>query len=165
MLRESQDYISGQQLCEQFQVSRTAVWKVIKQLQEEGYEVEAVRNRGYRLLSVPDILSREEIVSQMEYCLGGEKCLLLCRDRFYEYSGKKTGGSAGSSRNPGSSRTAKCRKGTKRKNLGISCGSEHLYITPPASEHHTGKSTDADTGHGVCGSNGDSGMYQFRCAD
>ena len=49
MLRESQDYVSGQQICERFQVSRTAVWKVIKQLKEEGYEVEAVRNRGYRL--------------------------------------------------------------------------------------------------------------------
>ena len=46
MLRESQDYVSGQQICERFQVSRTAVWKVIKQLKEEGYEVEAVRNEG-----------------------------------------------------------------------------------------------------------------------
>ena len=72
MLRESQDYVSGQQLCEQFQVSRTAVWKVIKQLQEEGYEVEAVRNRGYRLSSVPDILSREEIVSQMDTAWAGK---------------------------------------------------------------------------------------------
>ncbi len=35
-----------EQLCEKFGVSRTAVWKVIRQLQEEGYEVEAVRNKG-----------------------------------------------------------------------------------------------------------------------
>ena len=45
MLREADGYISGQQLCEKFGVSRTAVWKVIRQLQEEGYEVEAVRIR------------------------------------------------------------------------------------------------------------------------
>ena len=43
LLRESKDYVSGQQLCETFGVSRTAVWKVMNQLKEEGYEVEAVR--------------------------------------------------------------------------------------------------------------------------
>ena len=42
---------------------------MIKQLKEEGYEVEAVRNRGYRLSSLPDILSREEIVSQVKKIL------------------------------------------------------------------------------------------------
>ena len=52
MLREADGYISGQQLCEKFGVSRTAVWKVIRQLQEEGYEVEAVRNKGYRIIAV-----------------------------------------------------------------------------------------------------------------
>ena len=72
MLRESQDYVSGQQICERFRVSRTAVWKVIKQLKEEGYEAEAVRNRGYRLSSLPDILSREEIVSQIDTVWAGQ---------------------------------------------------------------------------------------------
>ena len=42
LLREADGYVSGQQLCEKFGVSRTAVWKVIRQLQEEGYQVEAV---------------------------------------------------------------------------------------------------------------------------
>lgn len=37
---------SGQELCERLGVSRTAVWKVIRQLEAEGYEIEAVRNRG-----------------------------------------------------------------------------------------------------------------------
>ena len=36
LLRESQDYVSGQQLCETFGVSRTAVWKVMNQLKEGG---------------------------------------------------------------------------------------------------------------------------------
>lgn len=44
MLREADGYISGQEICEKFNVSRTAVWKVIRRLQEDGYEVEAVRN-------------------------------------------------------------------------------------------------------------------------
>lgn len=63
--QDSQAYVSGQQLCEQFGVSRTAVWKAIKQLQEAGYKIEAVRNRGYRLLAAPDILSQSEITSQL----------------------------------------------------------------------------------------------------
>lgn len=71
MLRESEEYVSGQRLCEQFQVSRTAVWKVIKQLEKEGYRIEAVRNRGYRILEYPDLLSKEEIESQMQTeCFG-----------------------------------------------------------------------------------------------
>lgn len=65
MLKEADDHISGQQLCEQFQVSRTAVWKVVNQLKEEGYQVEAVRNKGYRIIESPDVLTREELSVQI----------------------------------------------------------------------------------------------------
>lgn len=50
LLRERSDYVSGQELCERFGVSRTAVWKAVEQLKKEGYPIEAVRNRGYLLL-------------------------------------------------------------------------------------------------------------------
>ena len=60
MLREADGYISGQEICEKFNVSRTAVWKVIRRLQEDGYEVEAVRNKGYRMVESPDILTKEK---------------------------------------------------------------------------------------------------------
>ena len=63
LLRESEGYVSGQRLCEEFGVSRTAVWKVINQLKEEGYHVEAVKNRGYRIVDIPDVLSEEELKS------------------------------------------------------------------------------------------------------
>lgn len=65
MLRENKGYVSGQQICEHFGVSRTAVWKAIHQLKEEGYSVEAVRNKGYRILSSPDIMTRDELCSQL----------------------------------------------------------------------------------------------------
>lgn len=65
MLREADGYISGQEICEKFNVSRTAVWKVIRRLQEDGYEVEAVRNKGYRMVESPDILTKEEVESCM----------------------------------------------------------------------------------------------------
>lgn len=49
-LRDRKDYVSGQELCDFFGVSRTAVWKAINKLKEEGYQIEAVTNRGYLLL-------------------------------------------------------------------------------------------------------------------
>ena len=63
LLKESDGYLSGQQLCSHFLVSRTAVWKVMEQLKKEGYEIEAVRNKGYRLVDSPDVMSRAEIES------------------------------------------------------------------------------------------------------
>lgn len=65
LLRESGDYISGQELCSLFGVSRTAVWKVINQLKEEGYGIEAVQNKGYRLRLNPDVLSYSELKSRI----------------------------------------------------------------------------------------------------
>ncbi len=41
LLKETGGYLSGQELCERFGVSRTAVWKVMNQLKDEGYEIEA----------------------------------------------------------------------------------------------------------------------------
>ena len=49
MLKESDDFVSGQELCGKLSVSRTAIWKAINSLKEAGYVIEAVRNRGYRL--------------------------------------------------------------------------------------------------------------------
>ena len=62
-LREADGYVSGQQLCEALGVSRTAVWKIINRLKEDGYPIEAVTNKGYRLLSVEgkDLLNQEEL--------------------------------------------------------------------------------------------------------
>ena len=39
LLRESGKNVSGQELCEHFGISRTAVWKMMNQLKEEGYDV------------------------------------------------------------------------------------------------------------------------------
>ncbi|MGN0315997.1 MAG: biotin--[acetyl-CoA-carboxylase] ligase [Fusicatenibacter sp.] len=65
LLREAEDNISGQYLCEHFGISRTAIWKIMNQLKEEGYEIEAVQNRGYRLVGQPDLLGKDELESRM----------------------------------------------------------------------------------------------------
>lgn len=63
VLREAEGYVSGQDLCQKFGVSRTAVWKAINQLKEAGYEIEAVQNKGYKLIETPDTLSETELKS------------------------------------------------------------------------------------------------------
>lgn len=65
-LRNTDGYLSGQELCEQLGISRTAVWKYMKQLKEEGYEIQSVQNKGYCLMEVPDVLGESEIKSRME---------------------------------------------------------------------------------------------------
>ena len=71
-LRNSEDYVSGQQLCERFGVSRTAVWKVINQLKEEGYTIESVSRKGYRLVESPaDVYSESEIISRLQTTWAG----------------------------------------------------------------------------------------------
>lgn len=65
-LREADGYVSGQELCEHFGVSRTAVWKNIRSLQEDGYEIEAVPNRGYRIIGCPDTIAEEEVASRLK---------------------------------------------------------------------------------------------------
>lgn len=62
VLKESEgSFISGQELSDSLGVSRTAVWKHIKQLKEEGYEIESVSRKGYRLESSPDRLTEGEV--------------------------------------------------------------------------------------------------------
>lgn len=82
LLRHSGDYVSGQQLCDRFGVTRTAVWKVIGQLKEEGYQIESVSGKGYRLAEEPeDILSQSEIASRLTTEWAGRKLY------YYEVTG------------------------------------------------------------------------------
>lgn len=75
LLKTNNTYVSGQQLCDYFKVSRTSVWKVMEQLKKEGYGIEAVRNRGYRLVSSPDVISEAEIKSLLKTKWAGCKVM------------------------------------------------------------------------------------------
>ena len=62
ILKESGDiFVSGEKISEKLGVSRAAIWKYIKLIKEEGYEVEAISRKGYRIISAPDILTFDEI--------------------------------------------------------------------------------------------------------
>ena len=60
-LLKTDDHISGEKIAEILNVSRTAVWKQINSLKKDGYEIDSIKNKGYRLLSRPDIPFSEEI--------------------------------------------------------------------------------------------------------
>ena len=53
--------ISGQQLADDFGLSRTAIWKHIKELEEEGYGIETIKKKGYVLTSSPDSLQAVKV--------------------------------------------------------------------------------------------------------
>lgn len=78
MLRESDGYVSGQELCNKFGVSRTAIWKAINQLKDTGYEIVAVPNKGYHLVSAPDVMNEAEIRSLLHTRWAGQE--LFCFD-------------------------------------------------------------------------------------
>ncbi|HFI0174167.1 TPA: bifunctional biotin--[acetyl-CoA-carboxylase] ligase/biotin operon repressor BirA [Streptococcus suis] len=63
LLKEKEDYISGEDLAQELGISRTSIWKAIRQLEAHGLTIEAARNRGYKLvegdLLLPDLISQE----------------------------------------------------------------------------------------------------------
>ncbi|WP_431799147.1 biotin--[acetyl-CoA-carboxylase] ligase [Halobacillus andaensis] len=61
LLDKSDGYISGQQLSDKLNISRTAVWKHMKELEKDGYEIEAIQRKGYRILSSPDKVSENTV--------------------------------------------------------------------------------------------------------
>lgn len=54
-------YISGEDLAAQLELSRTAVWKAINSLRKDGYVIDALQNKGYKLAIDTDILSTQGI--------------------------------------------------------------------------------------------------------
>ena len=54
-------YFSGEEIAGRLGVSRAAVWKAVKLLQNDGYEIKAVTNKGYCLSAETDILSAQGI--------------------------------------------------------------------------------------------------------
>ena len=62
-LLEKKDYVSGEDLAQQLQVSRTSIWKGIQTLEKKGLIIESARHHGYKLLEgdllVPSQLSQD----------------------------------------------------------------------------------------------------------
>lgn len=74
-LHEEEGFISGEKLSEEFGLSRTAIWKHVNALREDGYEIESVTRRGYRLISSPDIINYDEIKGELTASVIGKKLI------------------------------------------------------------------------------------------
>ena len=58
--------LSGEEISRQLEVSRTAIWKHIQALKDEGYEIESVPKKGYLLKEFPDRLYPAEINARLK---------------------------------------------------------------------------------------------------
>ena len=60
ILARENDYVSGEKIAEELNLSRTSIWKAIQRLQQEGLEIDSIKNRGYKLIQgdliLPDLI-------------------------------------------------------------------------------------------------------------
>ncbi|MDY0288323.1 MAG: biotin--[acetyl-CoA-carboxylase] ligase [Sphaerochaeta sp.] len=61
--RHQDAYVSGQRLASEFGVSRSAIWKAIENLRDEGHLIDAVTNRGYCLMQQELLFDKEKLSS------------------------------------------------------------------------------------------------------
>ena len=67
------EYLSGQDLSDVLRISRVAIWKHIKKIQELGYTVESKQKLGYKLTSNSDLLLPWEITSGLKTKMIGQQ--------------------------------------------------------------------------------------------
>ncbi|MBO7353577.1 MAG: biotin--[acetyl-CoA-carboxylase] ligase [Lachnospiraceae bacterium] len=63
------EYLSGEEIAAKLDISRTAVWKAVNALRTDGCNIDAVPNRGYRLVSDADVLSENGIRKYLDASL------------------------------------------------------------------------------------------------
>lgn len=56
-------FLSGESMSQQLGITRAAVWKQVNRLRQNGYEIEATTNLGYRLIAVPDAMDPKKIAA------------------------------------------------------------------------------------------------------
>lgn len=56
MLEAGSDFVSGNDLAALLEISRVSVWSHLEKLKDDGFEFEALRNKGYRLKKTPSFI-------------------------------------------------------------------------------------------------------------
>ncbi len=79
LLDNGGNFISGEELSRQLNISRTAVWKYIKEIRGEGYVIEAFPRKGYRMKKKPDLLLPREIKRHLNTLRLGKSIEYLAR--------------------------------------------------------------------------------------
>ena len=70
-------YKSGADFAQAAGLSRAAIWKQVEELRARGYEIEARRHQGYRLVSAPDLPYAEEIWNGLSTRVFGREAVYL----------------------------------------------------------------------------------------
>jgi BirA family biotin operon repressor/biotin-[acetyl-CoA-carboxylase] ligase len=73
LLRDSDTYVSGEEISRHLGISRSAIWKHIQELRQQGYDIVAVPHLGYELTSAPDKLLPSEIHSGLNTKILGKE--------------------------------------------------------------------------------------------
>lgn len=73
LMEHSNQHVSGEKLSDKLKVSRTAIWKNINILKEEGYKIESLPRKGYILRGTPDLLSEIEIQNGLQTKIIGKE--------------------------------------------------------------------------------------------
>lgn len=61
LLKSNKDYISGEEISKLLGVTRSSVWKYINMLKKDNYIIDGISNKGYKLISEPDLISINEL--------------------------------------------------------------------------------------------------------
>ena len=77
LLTKTDGYVSGSEISEQLGVSRQAVWKAINGIKEQGYKIDSVTNRGYRLVAYPPHLNEPAIRKYLKTSVIGKNLIVL----------------------------------------------------------------------------------------
>jgi BirA family biotin operon repressor/biotin-[acetyl-CoA-carboxylase] ligase len=78
VLEASESPVSGEQISAKLGISRSAVWKHVKELKNMGYEIEASQKEGYRLMKKSNRLLPYEVHKRLRTNFIGKKM------RYYE---------------------------------------------------------------------------------
>ncbi len=91
LLKQTDGYLSGEEISRRLGVSRAAVWKAVRALREKGYEIDSVTNRGYRLSSQPDLLDAAAIQAGLSTHSLGRNIIILEEIDSTNEEGKRQG--------------------------------------------------------------------------
>ena len=76
ILDNEKEFISGEELSKKLVISRTAIWKHIRILRSQGYNIESVNKKGYRLVDEPtDLLNPQNIYRNLKTKFIGKNVL------------------------------------------------------------------------------------------
>lgn len=77
LLYTSKDYLSGEEISQKLGVTRSSIWKHINTLKKEGYLIEGVSKKGYKLISSPTNLTEFDLKKSLNTSFIGKEVHLF----------------------------------------------------------------------------------------